>query len=84
MSPSFGLQTPQAITTASAVDLALVGLYGAQRAVDDLHAGYLDVGYDGQRAGGHRFLTHQRAGAQRVDHADRGCPEGADDLGECR
>ena len=80
MSPSFGLHTPAAITTASVSMSPPVGADPADAAVLDVQAGDLDVGYDGQRARLHGPLAHDRARAQRVHHADAGLPEGADEL----
>ena len=80
MSPIFGLHTPQAITTYSASMSPWSVRTLRDAAVLDVEAVHLDVGYDGQRAGLQRALAHDRACAQRVDDADAGLPEGADDL----
>ena len=50
------------------------------RAVLGVEAGHLDGRDDGELAGGERPLAHDRAGAERVDDADAGGPEGADEL----
>ena len=80
MSPIFGLHTPQAITTYSVSMSPWFVTTFVMRPSLDAEVLHLDVGYDGQRALRQRVLPHDRAGAQRVDDADRRRPEGADDL----
>ena len=70
-----GLHTPQAMTTVSASMSPPVVRTRAMRAVLDVQADHLDVRDDGERALAERPLAHDRAGAQRVDDADRRRPE---------
>ena len=62
------------------LDVAAGGAHPADPALLDVQADHLDGGHDGERAGRQRGLPHERARAQRVDHADRRAPERAEDL----
>ena len=61
------------------LDVALVGADARDDAVLDVDAEHLGVGRDGEGAELGRALTHDRAGAKRVDDADRGRVEPAED-----
>ena len=68
-----------AMTTVSASIVALVGADAADVAVVDVDPGDLGARRDRQRAHLGRALAHDRAGPQRVDDADAGRVEAAED-----
>ena len=79
MRASRGLQTPQQITTVSASTSPRVVRTRFTRPPSTSMPSDLGVRGDRERARLLRALAHQRAGAQRVDHADARRVEAADD-----
>jgi hypothetical protein len=57
--------------------VAASGAHAAYAPALDVDAEHLRVGRDGERALPLRLLAHQRPGPKRVDHADPGCIEAA-------
>ena len=81
MRASFGLQTPQAMTTISASMSPAVVRTPPDASALDVDAEHFRVRRDGEPSGLLAALAHDRAGPQRVDDADGRGVEAAEDHG---